>query len=120
MSLPPQFLNGIKNWIEVDIQIQKTNEELRKLRERRENMEKQLIPFMQKNSMNNVSLRYQTYKIHIGNDNTYTNLSFKFIEEKLLELLKDKKQVEIICKYLKTQRGKKSNKVLKRGFSKLQ
>lgn len=118
-SISPKFVDGVKKWIDIDIEIEIKNKEIRDLRDAREKLEKQLIPYMINNDMNDVSFRYQSHKIYIANDNNYTNLSFTYIENKITQLLGKSRAKEIIT-YLKQQRNKTTSKILKRGFSKLQ
>ena len=57
---------------------------------------------------------FQNSRFYIGKDNTYTNLSFKFIEEKLKDII-SKEQIPTIVTHLKDCRDKQSTEVIKIG-----
>ena len=117
-NLPPQFIELMKKWIQLDSQIQQMNNQIKMLRQQRDNIQEKVIPYMQRNNLDKTAIRFNTHKVYIGNENTYTNLSYRFIEQKLMELFQDKNHVDKICHYLKNNREKQSNIILKHSINK--
>jgi len=117
-SLPPQFTELIKKWIQLDNQIQQMNNQVKVLRDQRDSIQEKVIPYMRKNQLDKTAIRFNNDKVYIGNENNYTNLSYKFLEEKLLDLFKDQKKVDQICQHLKNSRSKQSSLVLKHSIVK--
>ena len=80
-ELSPQFLNILKEWIILTQQIEKINQQLKSLKDKKNQLESKLIPYMETNNLSSKALQYQNKKIYITNDKTYTNLSYKYIKQ---------------------------------------
>lgn len=113
MSIPQDLTNNVKQWVSINNQIATLNQQLKILRENKMKLEKQMINNISRNNLTNTAITYQNNKIFIGKENTYSTLSFKYVEEKLNDIIDNKDQVSDIIKYLKTHRNKQSNIVIK-------
>ena len=94
--------------------IEEYNTQIKDLKERRDKLEKAIIPYMVKNEMKSKALKYQDRKIYIKNENVYQNLSYKYLNEKLNKFFKNEKKelVDKICLFLKEEREIKINTIL--------
>lgn len=115
INTPQQKLfNGLMEaWIQNDLEIEKINNYLKKLRERKTQLENKLIPYIKHNNLDKSYIIMNNQKIYMLNELSYQNLSFKYINEKLENIL-DKNQIDKICNILKEGRTKTTTIILKR------
>ena len=112
--LSQDFYKQLKLMIVLQEKIDEYNTQIKELKERRDKLEKTLIPYMVKNEMKSKALKYQDRKIYIKNENVYQNLSYKYLNEKLNKFFKNEKPelVNKICLFLKEEREIKTNTIL--------
>ena len=103
----------ITEWNKLDNKLQEYNNIVKNVKTQKDTLEKRILTVM--NSSKVSELKFNNEKYKIANDNTYTNLSYKYLKSKLLELFKDEKKVDSIIIYLKSERDKKQAKILKKG-----
>ena len=106
----------IRQFIQIQTQIDTLNKQIAQLRESKKQFESGLITQLRASGLSNYGITYQGRKIYIGNDNTYDTLTFKFLEECLTKLYNGNKgQVKQIIDFIKQQRlaRKESNTVIK-------
>lgn len=107
------FKDLMDAWIQNDLEIEKMNNYLKRLRERKTLLENKLIPYIKHNNLDKSYIVISNHKICMANESTYQNLSFKYINEQLENKL-DKQQIDKICDILKEGRAKSTSIVLKR------
>jgi hypothetical protein len=106
--------NLTKSYYDTQLYIEQLNKKINLLREQKKQVESTLINEIYKNGLQNQAITYQGKKIYIGQENVYDNLSFKFLEECLSKLYKGNiEKVKEIIKFIKSQRNKQNNKVIK-------
>ena len=111
--LSRDFYKQLKMMIVLQEKIEEYNTQIKELKERRDKLEKVIIPYMVKNEMKGKALKYQDRKIYIKNENVYQNLSYKYLNEKLNIYKNEKKElVDKICLFLKEEREIKTNTIL--------
>ena len=113
-SLSQDFYKQLKLMIILQEKIDEYNIQIKELKERRDKIEKKLIPYMVKNEMKNKALQYKDRKIYIKDEKVYQNLSYKYLNEKLNKFFKNENQelVDKICLFLKEEREIKTNTLL--------
>jgi hypothetical protein len=113
-QLSQDFYKQLKLMIVLQEKIDEYNTQIKILKEKREKLEKTLIPYMVKNEMKNKALQYKDRKIYIKDEKIYQNLSYKYLNEKLNKFFKNEKQdlVDKICLFLKEEREIKTNTLL--------
>ena len=113
-SLSQDFYKQLKLMIVLQEKIDEYNIQIKILKEKRDKLEKTLIPYMVKNEMKNKALQYKDRKIYIKDEKIYQNLSYKYLNEKLNKFFKNEKQdlVDKICLFLKEEREIKTNTLL--------
>lgn len=111
------FKDLIDAWIVNDVEIDKINNHLKKLRERKTLLESKLIPYIKRNELDKSYIIIPKYnkdqKIYMTNETTYQNLSYKFITEALQSHI-DKHILDKICELIKSKRTKTVEIILKR------
>ena len=108
------FKEKLNEWILIEKKIDEMNKKTKLLRDQKDKKEELIIKYMKDSNLENKIIKLNNKKISIGNDNTYTTLSYKYIEETLKKKYSESNVKEII-KYLKSEREKKINKILKKG-----
>jgi hypothetical protein len=110
----------IRQFVQIQTQIDTLNKQIAQLRESKKQFETGLITQIRASGLANYGITYQGRKIYIGNDNTYDTLTFKFLEECLTKLYNgNKTQAKHVIDFIKQQRAarKESNAVIKIGSS---
>jgi len=118
-NISDQFLQGLNQLTKLEDDIKKSLQLTQQIRNKKEQLEKKLIKYMKDNKLQDSSLNFQNSRFYIGKDNIYTNLSFKFIEEKLKDII-SKEQIPTVISHLKDCRDKQSTEVIKIGKIKKQ
>lgn len=108
------FKEKLNEWILIEKKIDEMNKKIKLLRDQKDKKEELILKYMKDSNLENKIIKLNNQKISIGNDNTYTTLSYKYIEETLKKKYSESNVKEII-KYLKSEREKKINKILKKG-----
>jgi len=113
-ALSQDFYKQLKMMIVLQEKIEEYTNQVKELKERRDKIEKTLIPYMVKKEMKNRAFQYQDRKIYIKNEKIYQNLSYKYLNEKLNKFFKNEKSelVDKICLFLKEEREIKTNAIL--------
>jgi hypothetical protein len=110
----------IRQFVQVQSQIDILNKQITQLRESKKQIETGLITHIKSAGLSNYGITYQGRKIYIGTDNTYDTLTFKFLEECLSKLYSGNKgQAKQIIDFIKQQRlaRKETSAVIKIGSS---
>jgi len=110
----------IRQYVQIQTQIDTLNKQIAQLRESKKQFEAGLISQIRASGLANYGITYQGRKIYIGTDNTYDTLTFKFLEECLTKLYNgNKAQAKQVIDFIKQQRAarKESNTVIKIGSS---
>ena len=113
-----QFINDIKKWVAIDNEIKKNNENLRILRENKNNITSNICNYMDLNTIQDKRIEISDGYLKCFDKKEYSPLTFQYIEECLNKIIKNDDQVKYIIKYLKDNREIKTSKDLKRNESK--
>ena len=106
------FNSILNEWNLLDKKMEEYNLALKKLKEKKDKVEKLVL---EKMDMNNIEdFKLSNFRYSIGNDNNYTTLSYKYIKEKMTKLFKDEGKANKVIEYLKDERAVKKNKILRR------
>lgn len=98
------FENHIKQWIELDNKIKGLNEELKTLREKRNEYEKTITTYATTNSFSNSVIQISDGKLKFANTKIPEPLTFKYLEKTLGEIIKNENQVKLIMEHIKQKR----------------
>lgn len=113
-----QFINDIKKWVAIDNEIKKNNENLRILRENKNNITSNICNYMDLNTIQDKRIEISDGYLKCFEKKEYSPLTYQYIEECLNKIIKNDDQVKYIIKYLKDNREIKTSKDLKRNESK--
>lgn len=112
------FQNNIKEWVRYDNESHRLQQELKKIREQKNNYLESIITFSNRNSLNNHTIQISDGRLRISHYRQSNPLSLQFIEKCLQDVIKDNSQVEHIMNYIKEKRPHKIEQSLKRYYNK--
>jgi hypothetical protein len=108
------FEGNIKEWVILDNQIKAKNEELKRLRSQKNDLNNNIVNYVNNNNLTKSIVNISDGRLKFMNYNQTEPLTFKYIENTLNKIISDSKQVESILNYLKENRSIKSSLEIKR------
>ena len=111
------FKNTIKEWVSLDNQIKKVNDELRTLRDQRNSRAGNMINYVNTNSMGTPTVNISDGKLKFTTSRQTAPLTLKHVEECLKKCIADEKQVELVMNFIKETRPTKMIPDIKRTYS---
>ena len=108
------FENQIQQWVSLDNQIKKLNDQIKELRDTRNNLEQNIIHYASANNLSNSTIQISDGKLKFVNTSVTESLTFKYVEKTLGEVIKNQSQVELIINHLKQKRSVKKTPEIKR------
>lgn len=108
------FENKIQQWVQIDNQLKKLNEQSRQLREQRNTLETNLTNYAKSNNMSNTTIKVNNDKLKFTDTKVPEPLTFKYLEKTLGEIIKNESQVKVIMEHIKQKRAVKIVPEIKR------
>lgn len=102
------FDNKIQQWIHVDNQLKRMNEQVKLLREQRNSLEQNITTYAKTNNMMDTTVQFSTDKLKFIESKIQEPLTFKYLERSLKEIIKNDNQIQMIINHLKQNRNSKS------------
>lgn len=116
MSVNKEFINALQNWLKYDDLIKEKNKELNIIKQNKDILEESIIRYINNNNLGDTKLTLSGNNLYLNKTTTSKSLSFKLIEEALIDYFKNKQTVDNICTIIKSKKEeeKKDNYSLKR------
>tara|TARA_B110000261_G_scaffold148490_1_gene174310 strand:+ start:1033 stop:1383 length:351 start_codon:yes stop_codon:yes gene_type:complete len=111
------FKNTIKEWVSIDNQIRSVNDELRTLREDRNNKACFIINYANTNSMGSPTVNISDGKLKLTTSRQTAPLTLKHVEQCLKKCIVDEQQVDVVMNFIKETRPTKEISDIKRTYS---
>jgi len=111
------FDNKIQQWIQIDNQIKKLNEQAKQLREQRNTLETNLTNYAKSNNISNTTIKVNNDKLKFTDTKVPEPLTFKYLEKTLGEIIKNESQVKVIMDHIKQKRSVKIVPEIKRFYN---
>ena len=108
------FERSIKEWVILDNQIKSKNEELKGLRNQKNDLNNNIVNYVNNNNLTKSIVNISDGRLKFINSNQVEPLTFKYLENTLNKIISDSKQVESILNALKQNRSIKSSLEIKR------
>ena len=108
------FKSNIKDWVIIDNEIKKLNEQIRELRDRKGSKYEDIIEYVNTNELSSATIQISDGLLKFQNTNQTSPLTFKFIQKCLVDIIKNEEKVDTIINYIKEQREIKSTIDIKR------
>ena len=107
------LIKCIQNYVNIDDNLKIINEKTKVLKDKKNNLSKVICSYVEDNNINkNIKISDGTLKITEKKE--YTPLSYTYLEECLIEIIKDDNKVSYIIDYLKENREIKTSLEIKR------
>ena len=111
------FDNKIQQWVQIDNQLKKLNEQAKQLREQRNTLESNLTNYAKTNNMTDTTIKDNNDKLKFVDTKVPEPLTFKYLEKTLGEIIKNDSQVQLIMEHIKQKRSVKVVPEIKRFYS---
>jgi predicted nucleic acid-binding Zn-ribbon protein len=111
------FETNIKTWVSTDNEIKKLNDRLKILREHKSKLHNEITNYITNNNMENSSVQISDGRLKLTYVKTQQPLTFKYLEDSLSEIIKDKSQVNAIINHIKVKRETKIIPEIKRYYN---
>jgi len=111
------FEQTIQQWINLDDQIKIYNQKIKDLRDRKNTIEKSAFELVSDNKLLNSSIKIKDGNLKIVNTKITSPLTFKYLENSLGRIIKNKEDVQRILIFLKNNRETKIIQEIKRFYN---
>lgn len=108
------FEKSIQQWVSLDNQLKLLYDKLVETREKKQEITKDIISYAEKNNLQSSVINISDGKLKFAETKISSNLTFKYVEKSLGEIISDPKLVNQIMTHLKTKRDVKTSKEIKR------
>jgi predicted nucleic acid-binding Zn-ribbon protein len=111
------FDKQIQKWIELDNKLKKINNEIKTMREMKNDLEASIMEIVNNKKLLNTSISTTDGRLRFIETKSSNPLSLTFIEQCLHEIIPNASQVQHILKYIKEKREIKINPEIKRYYN---
>ena len=111
------FEEDIRNWVHLDNENKKINEQLKHVKTNKLEIERNINLYIQRNNLTNASIKISDGLLKFIQTNYTKPLTFKYIKGCLLEIIDDSDQVTEIMEFIKNKRNIKINNEIKRIYN---
>ena len=98
------FQQNIQQWVHIDNQIKNITETLKELREQKNSITNKINEHIETNQLSNVSVKIGDGRLRFVKVKETQQLTFKYLETCLREIIKNEEQVTKIVEYIKNKR----------------
>ena len=100
-------------WINLEKRYKDLSEEISDIKQKKNNIKEKIINLSESLKIDNRIIKLNEYKIRFVENKSYQPLSFKFLEECLNDVIKEKEQINLLLNYIKSKRRIIVNKDIK-------
>ena len=98
------FENQIQQWVTIDNQMKILNDKMKELREKKSSISEQINTHIETSLLNNTSVKISDGQLKFVKVKETQQLTFKYLETCLSEIIKNEEQVKKIIEYIKNKR----------------
>ena len=113
-----EFVNNVKQWVNLDTQLKMVNEKTKMMRETKNELNHKICAFVNENNMNNKQIEISDGALKFYKRKEHKPLSFGYIEKTLGEIIQNKQHVEYIMNYIKENREVIIHDDIRRSYTK--
>lgn len=113
-----EFINNVKQWVNLDNQLKIVNEKTKLMRERRSVLNSQICVFANENNIAHKHIAITDGTLKFYKRKEYKPLTYEFLEHSLQEIIPNKEHVEFILQYLKENRETVIHDDIRRNYTK--
>ena len=108
------FESRIQQWVSLDNQLKKINDQTKELREKRNELEQNITAYAQSNNLSNATVKIGDGRLKFANTRVPEPLTFKYLEKTLRSVINNETQVNLIMDQIKQKRNIKIVPEIKR------
>lgn len=112
-----ELIENIRTWVMYDSQLKIINEKLKKVRENKSQLTKNICDYANMNKIQS-KIEISDGSLSFYEKKEYSPLTYSYVEKCLGELISDKAQVSYIINYLKENREVTKSQDIKRNYTK--
>lgn len=109
---------NIKKWVKLDNNYKLLYNQLREVREEKNNISANLFDYFSNNNMKPPNVNISDGKLSFVELNNPNALTFKFLEECLNEYFNESKESKELLEFIKSKRSYSKNKLIRRVYNK--
>ena len=109
------FKKNVKEWISLDNELRLLNEQVKELRDKRNDIHNDIIRYVETNELGNSTIQLSDGLLKFYNHKTYAPLTYNFLQETLHNILPENKVCEVI-QYIKQKRQTQATTTIKRNI----
>lgn len=98
------FEQQIQQWVTIDNQIKILNDKIKELRDKKNILSEQINTHIETSQLNNTSVKISDGQLKFIKVKETQQLTFKYLETCLSEIIKNEEQVKKIVEYIKNKR----------------
>lgn len=110
------FEEQIKSWVNLDNQIRILNEKLKDLRTQRNDVNDEIMNYVETENLNNATVQISDGKLRFIESKQTTPLTLKFVKDCLSKCISNETDVEKIMQFIKESRSVKVVNDIKRSY----
>ena len=110
------FQQNIQNWVSIDNKIKKLQQDVKTYRNHKHKLTNDIFTYAESNNLENAIIQISDGKLKFQNVKQSSPLTFKLVEECLMDIIKNEEQVKQLIKYIKSKREHKFNYDIKRTY----
>jgi hypothetical protein len=99
-----ELISQVRQWVAIDEQMKITNEKIKKIRELKTHLTKNICDYIHNKNMQKNKIYISNGTLSFYEKKDYSPLTYSYVEKCLGELIADKKQVDFIIQYMKDHR----------------
>jgi len=111
------FEQQIQQWVSIDNQMKILNDKMKELRDKKNNISQQINTQIETSQLNNTSVKISDGQLKFIKIKETQQLTFKYLEKCLSEIIKNEEQVNKIVEYIKNKREVKYIPEIKRLYN---
>lgn len=114
---PAKLQQDIRKWIQVDNKIKELNEEVRKYREERNQLNEEIFEIVEEHNLRQAVIKITDGRLEFKRVKTAQPISLKYLKECLEHFIDEPEQVKTILDYIKENRETKYSDDIKRIYA---
>jgi len=99
-----QFIENIKKWVLLDSQLKSVNEKVKKMKEMKQCLLAEILDYVKENHLDHKKIEISDGELRFYEKKEYQPLSYHFLQEQLLKIIKNNNQVDQIIDFLRENR----------------
>ena len=111
------FEQQIQQWVAIDNQMKILNDKLKELRDKKNNISEEINTHIENTQLSNASVKLSDGQLKFIKVKETQQLTFKYLETCLSEIIKNEEQVKKIVDYIKNKREVKYVPEIKRLYN---